>query len=118
MADSGIASALTADHFMTLLLAELKYQDPMEPMSNTEMVTQMAQIASLETSRGLDASFSEMFKLKEIQSGSSMLGRSVEFKGTQGTATGTVTAIRVVDEKIKLVIGGDEVGLSGILTVF
>ncbi|MFW6345496.1 MAG: flagellar hook capping FlgD N-terminal domain-containing protein, partial [Halomonas sp.] len=35
------------DNFMTMLVAQLQNQDPMEPMDNSEMVSQLAQINTL-----------------------------------------------------------------------
>jgi len=114
-----IASALNADHFMTLFLEQIKHQDPMEPMTNVEMVNQMAAIASLETSRDLQASFSELLKLQQLQNGSSLLGRTVQYAGTDGPAQGVVSQIKTSGENIALVIDeAEEIGLSDITTVF
>jgi flagellar basal-body rod modification protein FlgD len=41
---------LTNDDFMTLLLAELQYQDPTEPTDTEAILTQTSQLASLESS--------------------------------------------------------------------
>ena len=41
-------SALDKDDFLMLLVTQMKYQDPLEPESNTEYVAQLAQFSSLE----------------------------------------------------------------------
>ncbi|MFA6192646.1 MAG: FlgD immunoglobulin-like domain containing protein [Sulfurimonas sp.] len=43
-------SALGKDDFMKLLLVELQYQDPTEPMDSQKILTQTSQLATLESS--------------------------------------------------------------------
>jgi len=42
------STSLTSDDFISLLCTELQYQDPTEPMDNSEMVDQMTQYSQLE----------------------------------------------------------------------
>ena len=41
------------DQFLTLLCAEMQYQDPLEPTSNTEYVAQLATFSQLEAMLGM-----------------------------------------------------------------
>jgi len=43
-------NALGKDDFMTLLLVQLQYQDPTEPMDSDKILTQTSQLAALESS--------------------------------------------------------------------
>jgi flagellar basal-body rod modification protein FlgD len=45
---SDSSSSLSSDDFITLLCTELEYQDPTEPVDNTQMVDQMTQYSQLE----------------------------------------------------------------------
>lgn len=44
--------------FLKLLVAQMQYQDPMEPQSNTEFVTQLAQMTSMEQMQDMSGSLS------------------------------------------------------------
>ncbi len=46
--DTKGSDSLDKDAFLKILVAEMQYQDPLEPSSNTEWVTQMASFSQIE----------------------------------------------------------------------
>lgn len=72
------------NQFLTLLIAQLKNQDPTAPMDNSQMTSQMAQISTVsgieklnETVQSVTSQFSSMQMLQ----GASMIGRTVLSEG-------------------------------------
>ena len=49
---------LGQDTFLKLLVAQMKYQDPMSPADSTQFLTQTAQFTQLETLQKIEASSS------------------------------------------------------------
>lgn len=81
---------VNSETFLSLLVAEMTNQDPMEPTSNTEFVTQMAQFTSLQYSK--DAATYSMSNYA-----SSLVGKTVTASKTDGsdliTRTGVVESV-------------------------
>ncbi|MEG0149021.1 MAG: flagellar hook capping FlgD N-terminal domain-containing protein [Comamonas sp.] len=85
------------DRFLKLLVAQLNNQDPMNPMDNAQMTSQMAQINTVTGIQQLNqtmASMSSQFMAMQVLQGTSMIGRTVLTEGnTLGVAAdGTHTA--------------------------
>jgi flagellar basal-body rod modification protein FlgD len=70
--------------FLTLLVKQLQYQDPLDPMKNTEFTAQHAQFSQLETMSDMKASMDKMSTLQtsvnNIQA-LSFIGKQVDAKG-------------------------------------
>lgn len=74
---NGLLSLGGKDMFFQLLVKELVYQDPMEPMSNREFVAQLVEFSSLEQLNTLNLQTSKIFQAQVLYQGSQMLGREV-----------------------------------------
>ena len=63
------------DAFLQLLVAQMKYQDPLEPTSNTEYISQYAQFSQVEQMQNMSGSM-------DLQRASSLVGQEVYIKTT------------------------------------
>lgn len=68
------------DAFLQLLVAEMQNQDPLEPTSNTEYITQYAQFSEVE-------SLSNMASTMDLTRASSLVGQEVYIKTTSSNGT-------------------------------
>ena len=107
---------------MKLLVAQLQNQNPLEPLNNNEMASQLAQLSQLGQIESLNSKFSEVLATTERSYASSLVGREVSFvvtdeAGDAGLATGTVAGVMTQGDEIKLQVGDYAIGLSDVLTV-
>ena len=86
-------SNLGYDQFLTLLCAEMQYQDPLEPTSNTEYVAQLATFSQLEATLSMQQS-------QENSMANDLIGKHVILK-VEDENTG---ATNYVDGKVDYVL--------------
>ncbi len=78
------------DRFLKLLVAQLQHQDPMNPMDNAQMTTQMAQINTVTGLQQLNQtvqSMAQQFAGMQQLAGVSLIGRSVLADGDRLTVS-------------------------------
>lgn len=125
---AAVKKELDKDAFVKLLLAELKYQDPMEPMKDKDFIAQMAQFSALEQTQNLatsmDGFITQQKNLLEVIYESSMisqagtfLGKMVEAKIDGDLVTGRVDAISIENGVPTLSIMGRKVAIVDVSTI-
>lgn len=99
------------EQFMTLLLTQLKNQDPMEPMENGEFLTQLAQFNTVSGIQDLQKSFSDFassMQTNQALQASGLVGRQVAVPGP-GVMLGSSG---VVEGSISLPAGTNDLQLK------
>lgn len=84
-ANSANSSGMDKEAFLQLLVAQMKYQDPLEPTSNTEYISQYAQFSQVEQMQNMAAT-------TELSRASALVGKEVFVKTT--TSAGDVKEIQ------------------------
>lgn len=83
-------SGYDKDSFLKILVAQMKYQDPMEPTSNTEYISQYATFSQVEQ-------LNNMANAMNLSRASEMVGKTVKIKQTNAETGKTTEAEGVVD---------------------
>jgi flagellar basal-body rod modification protein FlgD len=103
--------------FLKLMVAQLKYQDPLEPQKDTAFVTQMAQMTTLQEIQSMNAT------LKNSQA-YDMVGKEI-YAEVLDTLTGETTAyFGLVDSVVikdgipYVVVGNQAINVSDVIQVF
>ena len=86
-------AAETQDRFLKLLVAQMNNQDPLNPMDNAQVTSQMAQIQQVTSLSTLDTSIKslggQLGQMQALQS-ISLVGREVSVPGNKMQVTGAV----------------------------
>lgn len=85
---SNAASQLGESAFLTLLSAELQYQDPLQPMNNTQFVAELAQFSQLSAVTSQTSTLNQILSAVQQQGGSSIVSASQLIGKTVTTTTG------------------------------
>lgn len=106
---------LDKDAFLQLLVAQMKYQDPLEPTDNTEYVSQLANFSSLEQMTNMNESLKNMSMASDLQRASNLVGNFATVKVGGQEITGKVDAVSYKDGTAYLSIEGGEYPLSDLV---
>ena len=84
MKENAENDALGRDAFLTLFTAQLKNQNPLDPMGNEAFVAQLAQFSQVEGIKGMQGSMEELVstvKAEQMFAGSNLVGKRVAITG-------------------------------------
>ena len=97
---------LTMTDFIKMMVAELENQDPMNPMSNTEMLQQISQIRSITSNDRLTTSIESLTLGQALSTASSLIGKTITGINTLNEeTTGKVDKVTIENGGAKLYVG-------------
>jgi flagellar basal-body rod modification protein FlgD len=108
--------------YMKLLVTQLQNQDPLEPMDNNQMASQLTSLSSLSQLESMNSSFSKVLTATQWSYANSLLGKEVSFtdsaNSTTGISSGVVSQVSTgTDGKLTLTVGTQTVALDSVLSV-
>ena len=113
---AGPQQTLTQNNFLQLLVAQMENQDPLQPQSDTEMASQMAQFTSLTQATAMSSSLSMM-------QANSLIGSTVTIKldsqndVTSGVVQSVLVGAASSDGTPQIIVNGTAYDLSQVVGV-
>jgi len=107
---SGMAGGLTQNDFLSLMVAQLQNQDPLNPVSSDQFLTEMA-------------AFTEVVDLQSVVAATeaaqsvALIGKTVTAQTSSGAVTGTVSAVDLSSGQPVLTVGSAQVPLASVTSV-
>ncbi len=115
-------SNVDLDEFLGLLITELQNQDPLNPMDNADMLTQLSQIREIGSTNQLTKTLNNLAVGQELTMASNLIGKTVTALDNAGKdVEGTVDRVSVQTDpedpsirKVSVHIGASTVDITNI----
>ncbi len=110
-ADAKAKTSVDYNSFLRLLVAQLKNQDPTQPMDSTQYVAQLATFSQVEQTLQSNAKLDQILQSSALSQADSIIGRSIT--SADGATTGTVTEVRLSTSGLIAILGnGTEIPVT------
>lgn len=115
--DTNKGMSIDTDTFLTLLVAQLKYQDPLEPQKDTAFVTQLAQMTTLEQMQQMNSTLqnSQAYDMVGKYIYAEVLNKET---GIIDSYAGFVDSVVIRDGVPYVVVGEDAIAIADVKQVF
>ena len=116
------AKTMGQTEFLSLLVTQMRNQDPLKPVSDTEFIAQMAQFTSLEQTKELGAEHQQLGQSYNLTQGTALMGKPVKVatgeKENQVFTNGIVTDLKVnKDGDVSVILNGQTYDLDSVIEV-
>ena len=119
---SSISATNIQMDYMKVLIAQLQHQNPLEPMNNNEMASQLAQFSQLQQLESMNSNFAQILAITNRSYANSLIGKEVTFFAQDMETGELVQKVGIVDEVyndldageslLKVTVDGEEYSLS------
>lgn len=107
---------LDYDAFLKLLIAQMKNQDPTQPMESTEYIAQLAAFSNVEQAVQTNAKLDSLMAALSLSQADGVIGRTVS--SADSDISGKVTALRVAEGGTVLILdNGQELPFGPGITI-
>jgi len=110
--------SLSTQDFTQMLVAELQNQDPTSPVTNSELMQEVSQIRSIESTDQLTTTLQSVLLGQNVATAGNLIGRAVQGNDAQGNAvSGTVSSVSIANGSATLNVGTSTLPLSNVTQI-
>lgn len=84
---------LSFESLLEIILTQLTYQDPLDPLDNFEFVSQLAQFTQIQLTQDMSDNIELLVSAQSTDQATLLLGREIDVAAGSTALSGTVTAI-------------------------
>ena len=112
-------NALKSQDFINMMITQLEHQDPLQPTSSDQLLSQMSQIGQMQSSSQLQTTLSGLAQQNQICAASALIGKTVQgTDSNQNSLSGIVTSVQVASTGVSLSLdNGHTLPLSGVTNI-
>ena len=116
------AKTMGQTEFLNLLVTQMRNQDPLKPVSDTEFIAQMAQFTSLEQTKAMTTDIQKLRQSYALTQGTGLLGKEVKVATDENEdqvfTKGIVTDLKVnKDGGVSLIVNNQAYALDSVIAV-
>ncbi len=122
MVDRVPTKTMGQTEFLNLLVTQMRNQDPLKPVSDTEFIAQMAQFTSLEQTKEMSTEVQKLRQSHALTQGTGLLGKEVRVATGENEnlmfTKGIVTDLEVnKDGDVSLILNNQAFALDSVISV-
>lgn len=93
-------AGIDQEDFLQVLLAQLSYQDPLEPVDNSEFISQFAQLTTLTQTQSSNDKLDSLLTIQSVNQAVQLIGKTVEIDASGTDVVGEVTTVNFSSEGV------------------
>lgn len=106
---------LQIEDFIKLMVTELQNQDPLNPMDNSQILEQMSQMQSINSTQKLNTTLDAVLLGQNLSNAGSLIGKTIVGLTDKGAdVTGQVESVTIVGGVPRLIVGEDSIALNNV----
>lgn len=105
------AKGIDQQDFIKLFVSELQYQDPMQPMDNSQFLLQLSQFEGIELEGETNQGIQDMLTMNSSSQSITLLNHAVDVANEDGsTSSGKITAVNFTSSGVSLTVTDSATG--------